>query len=155
MYEDQYDLEKWDHLQKLTEVLITSGRGEPDQRKADAVLQVNKVLVQRLAMQRLVQLAHNDSSIFDGCFNAIKHEVEIFKRQCNLKGDLYIEVERTVKNKDGSVQKVAEQILQSSANAFTSKLYQYLKLAICLLNRDHLDGFNLVYYILMGPAEED
>jgi len=105
-------------------------------------------------MQRLVQLAHSDSSIFDGCFNAIKHEIEIFKRQCNLKGDLYIEVERTVKNKDGSVQKVAEQILQSSANAFTSKLYQYLKLAIYLLSRDNLDGYNLVHYILMGPEEE-
>ena len=31
---------------------------------------------------------------------------------------------------------------------------QYLKLAIYLLSRDNLDGYNLVHYILMGPEEE-
>lgn len=93
MYEEQFDLEKYDHLMQLQMLLMDQMKQtiSEEDRRSDALNQINRILVQRLAMQRLVQIAHMDQLIYEKCWQLIKRELDHQKTKCNLKGDVYVE----------------------------------------------------------------
>ena len=142
IFEDIYDTDVISNIPLLQDIIFKEEQkrnvGENDNKQAShTLMQVNHVLVQKLALHKIVHLAANSQEINKKALESIKFELNIvFSQLGESTGDEYIERQISINLPGGLPPIETKEFIIPKTGSFSSRLYMLLKLTIAVISQD-------------------